>query len=473
MSSIILPSRRIAQPNGLADINRKHWAGEHATRVIIPSASPRFDLANKVPVSLQENCSLKPGARGVGFWNSGSITGGFTVPSWVSTGEASLILVQQRNSTVNAGWMNVGTGADADHFQWSGTVYSDAFSSARWLFGASLPSGADATAVHVVGISSKAGSQRATFNGVQFATGASAFALEPTLTFGTSPAFGGFNGFTYEVYAFSKAFSTEELRILSQNPSQIFKPTNNRIWFDAAAGGGANSLSDYGSGSDAISISVAFGLSDAGAGNDLQPSPGAALSLLDDGACADSVSLAALLAVSDTGAGSDADTVSVAFALSDSGSGADAISILTQFLASVSDAASGVDGVSIQAQIALADSGSGADTPVLYISLYVADSASAADILDVLQQLLISVADAGAGLEGMAIAINVPVGDAGSGMDAPSIQAWLALVESATGMDASVAFNAGGQRIATILFKLAHRAMTFTLAARQISFTLN
>lgn len=270
----------------------------------------------------------------------------------------------------------------------------------------------------------------------------------------------------------NKCWSRDEVIAWGRNPWQVFEPQTSHVYLPSA-GGGIYSLSDSGSGSDAISISVAFGLSDTGAGNDLQPSPGAALTLLDDGASADAVSLAALLAVTDTGAGSDADTVSVAFALADSGSGADAILVLTQLLMSVSDAAYGVDGVSIQAQIALADSGSGADTPVLYVSLSVADSASAADTLDVLQQLLISVADTGAGLDGMAIAINVPVGDAGSGMDVPSIQAWLALVESATGMDASVVFNAGGQRIATILFKLAHRAMTFTLAARQISFTLN
>lgn len=279
------------------------------------------------------------------------------------------------------------------------------------------------------------------------------------------------------------------MMVLTANPWQVFRPEESYIWVPDAAGGNP-AVYDTCSGSDAISIAVAFGLTDTGAGDDLQPAPGAALTLLDDGASTDAVSLAALLAVTDSGTGNDQTTVSVAFALADSGSAADAIQSLAQLLVTVNDAASGADAVSVRAQLALSDTGGGSDTPVLNVSLAVADTGSAADALTVLQQLLVQVADiasgsdsltvgagltvgdAGAGLEGMAVAVAVPLGDAGSGTDAPSIRAWLALVEQATGMDATVAFDSA-TRIATILFKLAHRAMTFTLASRQISFTLN
>lgn len=323
------------------------------------------------------------------------------------------------------------------------------------------------------------------------------------------------------------------LREWTQNPWDLLEPEQSRTIVLFQAGGTTKTLTDTGSGMDAIAIAVAFGLADTGAGNDAAPGASAGLSLADTAASADIVSqiaaaltlpdtlagtealsLAALLGVADSGQGLDAvGSVAVSFALADLGAGADAVGLLQELLKTIADAGQGTDAVaSITVTVpAIADTGAGADTVTLTTEALkaIADAGTGADAIAQLQVLaaiadtgagldqatigvrlsladagtgldqvftgvLIALADLAAGSDGLAVSVTIPIADAGSGLDALGpISAVLALLESAHATDVVVRIGEEFKEIVTITFTLAARRIDFSFASRSISFTLN
>jgi hypothetical protein len=323
------------------------------------------------------------------------------------------------------------------------------------------------------------------------------------------------------------------LREWTQNPWDLLEPEQSRTIVLLQAGGTTKTLTDTGSGMDALAIAVAFGLADTGAGNDAAPGASAGLSLADTAASADIVSqiaaaltlpdtltgtealsLAALLGVADSGQGLDAvGSVAVSFALADLGAGADAVGLLQELLKTIADAGQGTDAVaSITVTVpAIADTGAGADTVTLTtealktiadagtgadavaqmlvlaaiaetgagldqatigVQLSLADAGSGLD--QALTSVLIALSDLAAGSDGLTVSVSVPIPDAGSGLDALGpITALLALLDTVNATDVVIRIGEEFKQIVSIRFTFAARRVVFAWSARSVSFKLN
>lgn len=164
---------------------------------------------------------------------------GFTFPSWVDTGEASVLLVQQRATSVANGWLEIGSSGQPDFFPYSnGSIYLDAFATSRWMAGASVPSGKSVTKKHTIILSSKQGKQLATWDGKTWATGTASYRLPTTLRLlGAGPSYLTFDGYLYLAVFFNRFLSLAEHKSLAQNPWQIFEPSTVPFYFGAATSG--------------------------------------------------------------------------------------------------------------------------------------------------------------------------------------------------------------------------------------------
>jgi hypothetical protein len=182
------------------------------------------------------------------------------------------------------------------------------------------------------------------------------------------------------------------------------------------------SVTDSGSGSEAVSIKAIVGLSDAGSGADAVAGLAAKVSQADSGSGADAVAaVLARIPVSDFGAAVDAVTRIIQGSskfVSDTGSGSDVVAALLAKVG-LADAGAGLDLTTIRALLSLADSGAGADVPAkteAAVQKTVSDSGLGADLAAVLARA--ALADAGLGADLVAaIRAHISVSDLGSGAD--------------------------------------------------------
>lgn len=189
-------------------------------------------------------------------------------------------------------------------------------------------------------------------------------------------------------------------------------------------------MAETGSGSDEVSVLGLFSISDNGSGADTV-SLLAQIPITDSGVGADVVSILALISQSDTGSGSDAVEAVVFVPVTDTGAGVDAISILA--LLSLTDTGSGADALSILAQIAQSDSGSGVDAVTALAMISISDSAVASDALEILR--MIAQSDSATAVDAVGILALLAISDSAVATDAVSILAEIGIIDSAVGVD--------------------------------------
>ena len=179
--------------------------------------------------------------------------------------------------------------------------------------------------------------------------------------------------------------------------------------------------SDAGSGLEALTSSVTFGISDSGSGAD---NPKEEMDYLDN-AIGGENPIIPWLQIADSGTGAEGEASSVTFSVGDAGSGLDSPAEWMYYNdqsnrihvpgapINVSDAGAGADVLSLQ--ITITDVGSGADVTTFTFDL--ADSGFGSDSPTL--QATLALYDAGLGSETSSLQVTFSVGDAGSGDDEP------------------------------------------------------
>jgi hypothetical protein len=194
-------------------------------------------------------------------------------------------------------------------------------------------------------------------------------------------------------------------------------------------------VSDAGSGTDALAIAALLAVSESGHGADGLGSLGAAVP------------------VSDVGSGTDAPKIAVRISIAETGHGADAISVLTALLKIVSDIGSGADAPKISVSLSIPDAGQGIDLPKISAVLVISDAGHGSDAVSILTALLKIVSDAAHGSDSLAISVRVPVSDSGGGLDAIGlIGVLLKIMESGHGLDSITVTGAGVIKYITATF---------------------
>lgn len=180
----------------------------------------------------------------------------------------------------------------------------------------------------------------------------------------------------------------------------------------------AKTLTDTGSGADAIAVAVAVTLADTGSG-------------------LETIAVNATVLLTDTGSATETFTVAATITLADTGSGADAISVnMGSTPVSLSDSGSGNDTFAVTAAVPLADTGSGADQLQANATVTLADTGSGADALQA--NATVPLADTGQGADAITVQAAVPLTDTGHGSDQLQANAAVTLVDTGTGIDAIV-----------------------------------
>ena len=192
----------------------------------IPSAV--FDSAENKQITYYSRAFV-PGPLGMGLYATTGSQQGCSLPVWSNvTSEASILLVQQRASTGNNNWLEVGGNTNQDHFGFSNLVYTDAFWSTRWMSGVSFPAGKTITNPHVVVLTVKSGEQKAYYDGSLWSSNtlSGGFTIPSFFLLSASEQSSrlGFDGITYAVLMFDRVLSQEDVASLSANPWQIFAP---------------------------------------------------------------------------------------------------------------------------------------------------------------------------------------------------------------------------------------------------------
>jgi hypothetical protein len=215
----------------------------------------------------------------------------------------------------------------------------------------------------------------------------------------------------------------------------------------------AVSLSDTGSGADALTVSVTAPLADTGTGADALTVTATA-PLSDTGSGADALSVTASVPLDDTGSGADLLTLgAVPIALDDTGSGADALVVSADI--PLADTAAAAEALAVTATVSLDDTGSGSDSLTVQTpssvdpyqagqqiawmfrhrntaSLQLAGSTAVATAAEV------SLSETGAAVDALAVTATAPLSDTGSGTDALAVTVTASLSDSGSGADALI-----------------------------------
>lgn len=302
----------------------------------------------------------------------------------------------------------------------------------------------------IIGVSFSGTTMRVFKNGVfQFSGTGGSTAFSSTWNFGGNAGGGGTSSPKIAfAYVWDRPLSDYDQIDLGRNPWQVFAPSPRRIFLEAVAGGGGDqtiSLSDTAAGSDALAIAVALAMADTGTG-------------------AEGFAGSASVPLADTGAGADALSITVTFTVADTGAGADDVSIITAELKSIADSAAGSDALAITVSAALAETGAGADALTIAASLTLADTGAGVDALSVITETLISIAETFAAVDavgGITVQVNLP--ETASGVDATALQALVAVLETASGLDVAIVINPDAARIVRLVFTPRGRSVSFTL----------
>ena len=247
MAALIIPSRRVWQPQGAAQIDRNSQIGRGLREALVPSGSHLFyaELGRPLRFAGAIQPVVISGQFGTGVQNT-ALTGSQEYIGAVSIASDATLAVVGRvpsiasNSTVAA----LGQAAGGSQLRISigdgttaGVVRAEAYiGGGNRVFGGSftLPVGSDYIAIarHKNGVL-----QDLWVNGIQDpATLSQAGNFIGLGYFGRQGALTGTPIFLAATW--QRALSDQEIRDFSLNPWQIFRPVQRRVYFDMGAGGG-------------------------------------------------------------------------------------------------------------------------------------------------------------------------------------------------------------------------------------------
>lgn len=142
---------------------------------------------------------------------------------------------------------------------------------------------------------------------------------------------------------------------------------------------------------------------------------------------------AAQITLTDTGSGSDALAATAAIPLADTATGVEGFTVTVT--ATVTDTGAGSDALTVSTTVPLVDVGAGADTLTATATVPLADTGTGVDALSVSGSSSPALPDTGAGTDSLAVAATVPLADTSAGADALTAAATAGLPDSAAGAD--------------------------------------
>lgn len=184
----------------------------------------------------------------------------------------------------------------------------------------------------------------------------------------------------------------------------------------------SKSLTETGSGTDALSVTSATPLTETSSGTDV-------------------VSVAVSATLSETSTASDALSVTVTTSLTDTGSATDSLSWVREV--SLTETGTGSDSISVTATVALTDTSSGTDSVSESATVSLSDTSTGTDALSITAS--ISLADTSAGVDALSESVALTLTDTASATDAVTIAAAVTLTDTGTGTD-SVSVDTGGSQ---------------------------
>lgn len=160
-----------------------------------------------------------------------------------------------------------------------------------------------------------------------------------------------------EILNATKKVYIDTIERISSTDNAITLALNPGLNFRGVAG---EQMDDWSSTDYVAAVTIA--VSDSGIGTDAGPAPFAELTLTDTGSGADALLVAVAAAISDTVTALDALSVSASIALTDSGTGVDAPTVSVNFV--IADAAAGTDLLSVAALLQVIEAASGTEVVV-------------------------------------------------------------------------------------------------------------
>lgn len=245
MPGLILPSQWTSQPQVAAGVN---WANPLAQGLVV-AWNPTFPLTNFASSAFTPAFQGAPGrvlnANGNGYTGgSGAFDGvNFNFSSWPTSAGTILIVGRNAATGTNGNPWDLNA-AEIDFLPYANDlIYSNAWATARWLSGASIPAGTSLVNPYVAAVrgSNVASSHAYYVNGVSVGT-ANATWSAPTylrlLYCGFNAGVNTTNLAASLCLAWNRTLTDEELAWVTRstaNPWQIFTPLPRRILVTAAA----------------------------------------------------------------------------------------------------------------------------------------------------------------------------------------------------------------------------------------------
>ena len=211
-----------------------------------------------------------------------------------------------------------------------------------------------------------------------------------------------------------------------------------------SSGGGSTTISDTGSGSDTISITVKRTITDSGAGVDTN-SLLSQIQTQDTGAGTEVLSVLAQILKQDSGTGLDIISLLAQFTIQDAGAGSDSVNVAQGIVEKlIFDSGTGTETIALIAQALIQDSGSGAELLSLFVQRVIQDSGAAIDAVDIVAGVVQKlVQDEGTANEVINIITQIIKQDSGTGIDVEAINKAIRILDSGAGVDVIEVIKAG------------------------------
>jgi hypothetical protein len=240
MPGLILPSQWTSQPQVAVGVN---WA-HPLTQGLVVAWNATFPLTNFASSAFTPAFQGTPGrvtnANGNGYTGgSGTFAGvDFNFPSWPTSAGTILIVGRNAATGTNGNPWDLNS-AEIDFLPFSNElIYSNAWATARWLSGASIPAGTSLVNPYVAAVvgSNVASSHAYYVNGVSLGTANATWSAPTSLKL----LYCGFNAVLNTTnlaaslcLAWNRRLTDEELAWATRstvNPWQIFAPLPRRLW---------------------------------------------------------------------------------------------------------------------------------------------------------------------------------------------------------------------------------------------------
>lgn len=268
MAALILPSRRVVQPQGPVEVDRSNPIARGLVAALVPDGAGYIDYVNgtQYPATSASILGSGPGKivalGGTGYTNLGvqsiggvslyasAASGSFTVITFAKLATAGAVGTFLAKSGATNGnktlqIFNSGTGTQTPEIVIRGSVNSTSWGFSDTAFHQyAVTFDAETATARAYGDADK--SLSLTF------TGAAEEAENIVIGARTGGSGARLTGQTSYTYFFNRALSQSEIAEIYRNPWQLFRPIQRRIWVPVAGGGG-------------ISQTVAFTLEDVSA----------------------------------------------------------------------------------------------------------------------------------------------------------------------------------------------------------------